>query len=115
MAAHLEQVAQICRKLGLEPMIWSDMYLRMSSQNNDYYDLPLDAALSGAVKPPADVALVYWDYYHTDENFYRQYLRMHSQLSDKVIFAGGGWVWNGVYPNLKGAKDTTEPAMRAGK
>ena len=115
MAAHLEQVAQICRKLGLEPMIWSDMYLRMSSQNNDYYDLPLDADLSGAVKPPADVALVYWDYYHTDENFYRQYLRMHSQLSDKVIFAGGGWVWNGVSPNLKGAKDTTEPAMRAVK
>ena len=115
MAAHLEQVAQICRKLGLEPMIWSDMYLRMSSQNNDYYDLPLDADLSGAVKPPADVALVYWDYYHTDENFYRQYLRMHSQLSDQVIFAGGGWVWNGVSPNLKGAKDTTEPAMRAVK
>ena len=115
MAAHLEQVAQICRKLGLEPMIWSDMYPRMSSQNNDYYDLPLDADLSGAVKPPADVALVYWDYYHTDENFYRQYLRMHSQLSDKVIFAGGGWVWNGVSPNLKGAKDTTEPAMRAVK
>lgn len=115
MATHLEQVAQICRKLGLEPMIWSDMYLRMSSQNNDYYDLPLGADLSGAVKPPADVALVYWDYYHTDENFYRQYLRMHSQLSDKVIFAGGGWVWNGVSPNLKGAKDTTEPAMRAVK
>ena len=115
MAAHLERVAQICRKLGLEPMIWSDMYLRMSSQNNDYYDLPLGADLSGAVKPPADVALVYWDYYHTDENFYRQYLRMHSQLSDKVIFAGGGWVWNGVSPNLKGAKDTTEPAMRAVK
>ena len=115
MAAHLERVAQICRELGLEPMIWSDMYLRMSSKNNDYYDLPLDADLSGAVKPPADVALVYWDYYHTDENFYRQYLRMHSQLSDKVIFAGGGWVWNGVSPNLKGAKDTTEPAMRAVK
>ena len=115
MAAHLERVAQICRKLGLKPMIWSDMYLRMSSKNNDYYDLPLDMDLSGAVKPPADVALVYWDYYHTDENFYRQYLRMHSQLSDQVIFAGGGWVWNGVSPNLKGAKATTEPAMRAVK
>ena len=115
MAAHLERVAQICRKLGLKPMIWSDMYLRMSSKNNDYYDLPLDMDLSGAVKPPADVALVYWDYYHTDENFYRQYLRMHSQLSDQVIFAGGGWVWNGVSPNLKGAKASTEPAMRAVK
>lgn len=115
MAAHLERVAQICRRLGLKPMIWSDMYLRMNSRDNEYYDLTLDMDLSGAVKPPADVALVYWDYYHTDENFYRQYLRMHSQLSDQVIFAGGGWVWNGVSPNLKGARDTTEPAMRAVK
>ncbi len=115
MAAHLERVAGICRSLGLEPMIWSDMYLRMSSKNNDYYDLPLDMDLSGAVKPPQDVTLVYWDYYHTDENFYRQYLRMHRQLSDQVIFAGGGWVWNGVSPNLQGARDTTEPAMRAVK
>ncbi|HJA94136.1 MAG TPA: beta-N-acetylhexosaminidase [Candidatus Eisenbergiella merdipullorum] len=115
MASHLERVSQICRKLGLEPMIWSDMYLRMSSQNNEYYDLPLDMDLSGAVKPPADVTLVYWDYYHTDENFYKQYLRMHRQLCDQVIFAGGGWVWNGVSPNLKGAEDTTEAAMSAVK
>lgn len=115
MADHLERVAEICRRLGLKPMIWSDMYLRMSSKDNDYYDIPLDSDLSGAVKPPEDVTLVYWDYYHTDENFYRQYLRMHRQLSDQVIFAGGGWVWNGLSPNLKGAKDTTEPAMRAVK
>ena len=115
MAGHLERVADICRRLGLEPMIWSDMYLRMNSKDNEYYDIPLDSDLSGAVKPPADVTLVYWDYYHTDEDFYRQYLRMHRQLSDQVIFAGGGWVWNGLSPNLKGAKDTTEAAMRAVK
>ncbi len=115
MAEHLEKTAQICRELGLEPMIWSDMYLRLCSKDNEYYDIPLDSDLSGAVKPPREVGLVYWDYYHTDENFYRQYLRMHRQLSDKVIFAGGGWVWNGVTPNLKGAEDTTEAGMSACK
>lgn len=115
MAEHLEKTSQICRELGLEPMIWSDMYLRLCSENNEYYDIPLDSDLSGAVKPPEEVGLVYWDYYHTDENFYRQYLRMHRQLSDKVIFAGGGWVWNGLTPNLKGAVETTEPGMSACK
>ena len=60
MADHLERVAEICRRLGLKPMIWSDMYLRMSSKDNDYYDIPLDSDLSGAVKPPEDVTLVYW-------------------------------------------------------
>ncbi len=28
---------------------------------------------------------------------------------------GGGWVWNGVSPNLELAKNTTEPAMKACK
>lgn len=115
MAAHLERVNQICTELGLEPMIWSDMYLRMVSEHNDYYDIPLDADLSGAVKPPKGVTLVYWDYYHEDEEFYTEYLRMHRQLSEQVIFAGGGWVWNGVSPNLELAKNTTEPAMKACK
>lgn len=115
MAAHLERVNQICTELGLEPMIWSDMYLRMVSEHNEYYDIPLDADLSGAVKPPKGVTLVYWDYYHEDEEFYTEYLRMHRQLSEQVIFAGGGWVWNGVSPNLELAKNTTEPAMKACK
>lgn len=115
MAAHLERVDKICKELGLEPMIWSDMYLRMVSEHNEYYDIPLDADLSGAVKPPKGVTLVYWDYYHEDEEFYKEYLRMHRQLSEQVIFAGGGWVWNGVSPNLELAKNTTEPAMKACK
>lgn len=115
MSAHLERVAEICRKLGLSPMIWSDMYLRMSSPDNDYYDVPLDSDLSQAVKPPENVTLIYWDYYHTDRSFYEAYLRMHRQLSDKVIFAGGGWVWNGVSPNLKGARQTMEAGLNACK
>lgn len=115
MTEHLKRVADICRELGLEPMIWSDMYLRMVSPASEYYDVPLDSDLSDAVKPPQEIGLVYWDYYHDDENFYKSYLRMHRQLSEKTVFAGGGWVWNGVAPNFRVAFATTEAAMRACK
>lgn len=115
MTEHLDRVAGICRDLGLEPMIWSDMYLRMNSPASEYYDVPLDTDLSGAVKPPREIGLVYWDYYHTDENFYKAYLHMHRQLSEKTVFAGGGWVWNGLAPNFGVAFSTTEAAMRACK
>lgn len=115
MTEHLERVTDICRELGLEPMIWSDMYLRMNSPASEYYDVPLDTDLSGAVKPPKEIGLVYWDYYHADEEFYKAYLHMHRQLSDKVVFAGGGWVWNGLAPNFRVAFSTTEAAMRACK
>lgn len=47
--------------------------------------------------------------------FYKSYLRMHRQLSEKTVFAGGGWVWNGVAPNFRVAFATTEAAMRACK
>lgn len=113
MSRHLERVTAICRELGLEPMIWSDMYLRMNSAHNEYYDVPLDSDLSGAVRPPEGVTLVYWDYYHEDSEFYRQYIRMHHQLSGQMIFAGGGWVWNGTAPNLRLAERTTDAAMCA--
>ena len=82
MTEHLERVTDICRELGLEPMIWSDMYLRMNSPASEYYDVPLDTDLSGAVKPPKEISLVYWDYYHEDEEFFKANLHMNRQLSD---------------------------------
>ena len=69
-------------------MIWSDMYLRMVSPASEYYDVPLDSDPSDAVKPPQEIGLVYWDYYHDDENFYKSYLRMHRQLSEKTVLPG---------------------------
>lgn len=115
MSRHLDKVTEICKRLGVEPMIWSDMYLSMNAENGGYYGVALDKDLSDAVKPPKEVTLVYWDYYNMEQNFYEQYLRMHKQLSDKVIFAGGGWVWNGIAPNLTKAIKTTEAAMAACK
>ena len=36
MNRHLRRVAGITRKLRLEPMMWSDMYLRLGSKTGDY-------------------------------------------------------------------------------
>ena len=33
---------EICAKHGLKPMIWSDMFFRLGSKNNDYYDMQWD-------------------------------------------------------------------------
>ena len=39
---HCTRVLKICRKLGLEPMIWSDMYIT-SNTGKSYYKVPEDA------------------------------------------------------------------------
>ena len=35
---HLNEIKKITDKYNLEPMIWSDMYFRMSSEKDAYYD-----------------------------------------------------------------------------
>ncbi len=63
-------VLQTCachlQKLGLEPMIWSDMYITANT-NGRYYEVPADADCSSWEKPEKGLGLVYWDYYYDDE------------------------------------------------
>lgn len=110
---HLTRVMELCRELGLEPMMWSDMYFRIHSQTEDYFNVPFDTDMTAKEIPPDEISLVYWDYYHTDEAFYRGYLKLHRQLTDRVLFAGGGWTWNGIVPNLRGAETVTRAGLNA--
>ena len=110
---HMARVMDICREEGLEPMIWSDMYFRVHSENEQYYDVPFDTDMKSGERPPEGMALVYWDYYHLDEDYYCNYLRMHRDLTDRVVFAGGGCTWKGFTPDLKVAEAVTVPALNA--
>jgi hexosaminidase len=115
MNQHLQEVVSIAGRLGLSPMIWSDMYFRLGSKDGEYYDpdacIPKDAAKS----IPANVQLVYWDYYHDDEEFYRSFIKKHTELGRNTVFAGGAWTWNGIAPNYGRAFKTTESALSACK
>lgn len=114
MNKHLKEVIQITNNLELEPMIWSDMYFRLGSKINSYYDeesvIPQEI-----IDDIPDVDLVYWDYYHTEQSFYERFIQKHKQIKDKVIFAGGAWTWNGISPNYGKAFKTTESALAACK
>lgn len=110
MKEHLDKVYAICEELELEPMIWSDMYIT-SNTKLGYYDTPEDADTSSWVKPPKGLGLVYWDYYHHEEEVYRNNLKAHMEIADNVVFAGGSWIWNGVAPNLEKAVDSSAVAL----
>lgn len=111
MERHLKVVVDICGQLSLEPMVWSDMFLRPLSPTAGYYDVPLDADLAHTVRPPADTILVYWDYYHHNPDFLARYLTIHRELSPELAFAGGAWTWNGIAPNYSLALETTKAAL----
>ena len=109
---HLNRVTGMCRELGLEPIMWSDMFYRLGSRNNDYYD-PDAVVPASAIEQIPDVALCYWDYYHTEEEFYTAMLKGHRQMGREVVFAGGIWTWSGLLPHVKKTDATTYPALRA--
>ncbi len=116
ISAHLTKVGQICAELGVEPMIWSDMCLRPLSPTDDYYDF------SGNMQPitpehvakmPADIGLVYWDYYQHSKQSYLTMIERHQLYPNKLIFAGGVWNWSGPTPDHGKTVDTTVKALAA--
>jgi len=110
---HLARVVQICSDEGLEPMIWSDMYFRMGSKNGDYYDLASDVPPGVAAAIPSESQLVYWDYYHTDEEFYKEWIRRHRKMGFEPIMGSGVWTWGRWAYSHVYTSQTALPCVRA--
>ncbi len=98
MVKHLRRVVDICRKYGFKPMMWSDMFFYLQFKG-DYY--VAEGKFSEEVKReiPAELTLLYWDYYSCDPGRYAKMFGMHHDLHDKTGFAGGAWRWMGAVPN----------------
>ena len=112
LTRHLTRVVDICRELGLHPIMWSDMFYRLGSAHNDYYDPDARVPEETVARIP-QVALCYWDYYHQDEAFYAGMLEGHRRMGKEVVFAGGLWTWSGFLPQVKRTEATAVPALRA--
>lgn len=112
LTRHLNKVVDICKELNFKPIMWSDMFYRLGSKMNDYYDTDAVVPQSVITEIP-DVALCYWDYYHTDEAFYTGMLEGHRQMGKEVVFAGGIWTWSGLLPHVRKTNATAYPALRA--
>ena len=107
---HLARVKELCDKYGFRPMMWSDMFFRLGSKTNAYYDLDVHLPDSVIAALP-QVEMVYWDYYHTDEAFYEAMLAEHRRMGRGTVYAGGVWAWSGFLPNRERTKRTMLPAL----
>ena len=108
---HLRRVKALCDQYGFQPMMWSDMFFRLGSKQNAYYDLDNHVPDSVIAALP-EVEMVYWDYYHTDEALYKKMLAEHQRIGRGTVFAGGVWAWSGFLPNRERTLRTMEPALR---
>jgi hypothetical protein len=113
MCGHLKAVRDIAARLGLKPVIWSDMFFRLGSATHSYYDPEWRLPQGVAATIPADVELVYWDYYHEDEAFYRKWIAKHREMGVEPAVALGAWTWNRFWAELDFARRTIAPGMAA--
>ena len=116
MLEHLDRVADICRELGLHPMMWSDMFFRMSGKGLEAlrdYDLRVELRDDIADFIPQNLQQVFWDYYNPDESFYSATIDKHRRLGDHTLFAGGIWTWSGHCPLFSRSINHTVPALEA--
>ena len=111
---HLRRVCDICNDLQLKPMVWSDMYFRLGNKDLSYYDTNtvIPPEVKAAIAPEAQ--LVYWDYYHRDEEFYRTMLQLHSDLGKQpVVMASGIWTWVKLWYDHAITTATVRPCLQA--
>ncbi|WP_287714237.1 beta-N-acetylhexosaminidase [Blautia sp.] len=111
MERHLHRVLEICEKYGYTAMMWSDMFFKMIS-GGEYYGKEFHITEEIKKKIPANVELLYWDYYSRDEETYEQMMKYHRELAPNVGFAGGAWKWNGYAPLLNHSMQVSRLALR---
>ncbi len=118
MAEHLGKVMEILRKYGFRPMMWSDMFFRMCTPDESYYNP--DCTVTEEVKKaiPREMTLVYWDYYGTGRARYDYMMANHFKMTDRIAFAGGTSSWYGLVPlnrfSLNSARAALESARDCG-
>lgn len=110
---HLNRVAEICRKYGFKPMIWSDMFYRLAFGGS--YDAAGDISEEVRKLVPPDVELVYWEYDRFEKDSYIAPLKSHKQFDNPILFAGGSYRWLSYAPHTVKSLEASRAALSACK
>ncbi|MCA1809804.1 MAG: hypothetical protein LC725_10205, partial [Lentisphaerae bacterium] len=83
------------------------------SARSDYYDR--QSVIPDKVKNriPANVDLIYWDYYHEEREFYSEWISRHRALGHEPIVASGIWTWARFWYDHQQTVKTATPCLEA--
>ncbi|KAI8974293.1 glycoside hydrolase superfamily [Pilobolus umbonatus] len=117
---HLQRVNDICIRNGLTPMLWSDMLFCLAANNNSlvgYYDPNNNPATPDLVDNlPSQASLIYWDYYHTTPDSYRQKIQQHRDMGcQQPWMATAAWTWSRFWTALPFSLQSIRACVNAAK
>ena len=109
---YMERLIGITNKYGLIPMMWSDMYFRISSATDSYYDVDAIVPDEVIAKIPDEVQLVFW-HYGDKKDCDDKMLENHARLGKHILFAGGMWSWIGHFPENRFSFEASKASLEA--
>ena len=110
LLTHLQRICEIGETYGFRFIMWSDMFFKLAT-GGQYYAENAQIDESVREKIPANVELVYWDYYSADEAHYDGMIEAHQKLKPGTWFAGGLWKWTGYAPHNGYSMKITKAAL----
>ncbi len=108
----MDRLIEITNKYGLIPMMWCDMYFRVSNNYNGYYEEDIEIKKEVADRIPKEVELVFW-HYGEKPKCDDYMLKKCNALGRKVIFAGANWSWCGAFPENNYTYEATKFSLEA--
>ncbi len=114
MTKHLERVCLMCEKYDYNPMIWSDMFFRLSGCKGEY---DLKATIPETLKKelPKNVQMIYWDYIMESEQTNDTIIKKHFEMERPVGFASAIWTFNRFVTCYKKSYDTARHQLSSCK
>lgn len=110
---HLQKVSDICKKYGLKPMIWSDMYFRLAAPGKGDYDQSAVIPTDVKAAIPKSVDMVYWEYSKEEKDSYVDLIRRHCDFGCMPVMASGIWTWTRPWYDHKKTVNTVKPCIEA--
>jgi hypothetical protein len=95
---HVERVAELCKKHGLEPMMWSDMLCSSFSGGRGNFHPSIEIPAYVGERLPENMKLVFW-HYGQIKACESDLVPKHRALGKDPIVAGASHTWQSILPD----------------
>jgi hypothetical protein len=107
---HIKKVADICKKHGLEPMMWSDMLCSSFSKGGGNWNPDIEIPEYVKDRLPENMQLVLW-HYGQIKGAEGYMVPKHRALGKEPIFAGASHIWQSYLPDYYFSLMATESSI----
>lgn len=111
---HISRVMALVNKYGFKPIMWSDMFFKITCGKCNYDQLEIVDFRNEVLELiPENMSLAYWNYSPQTDEYYDSMFKAHIKMGRKIIFTGGFKKWVGFCPSLQFSFNASRMALNS--